>query len=461
VATAAANLDSFFPKAARLCKKIQVSYPQTYIVGGAVRNALLGLRSPDVDIATEATPDQLKSFLSDHGELFFDVGEKFGTVGVSGGIEVTTFRIDSAYGDARHPDSVAFVKDPKVDAGRRDFTVNAIFYDPTAKRLLDFYGGLRDVQKKVLRFVGDPAARIAEDPLRMLRAVRFAAALGFTVGRADAAAIRKHAALVAGVSGQRTFTELNKIMACGGYVRGISLLDSLGLLKQLLPEVARLKSVKQSRNYHAEGNVFIHTLAVLGNLQAAPTELRWAGLLHDVGKFGTQKNGTRDGRAHVSFHGHAQAGAEAVRGIASRLAFPADLRDHVVHLTAHHMDFTVLPNSMDSAARLRWAQDLLAESVIRLRTADSLGAIMTDGRGQVLPKDTSELERVLRQIKRDRRATSPDLVTGDDVMRVLGIRAGERVGKALRAVKLAQLEKKVSDRRTAISFLKELDIHRL
>ncbi len=459
--SSAANLDFAFPRASRLCKKIQRVYPQTYIVGGAVRDALLGVKSADVDIATEATPAQLKNLLAKLGESFYDVGEKFGTVGVQGGTEITTFRIDSQYGDARHPDSVKFVDTAEQDAARRDFTVNALYYDPGTKRLLDFYGGLRDLGKRVLRFVGKPTARIREDPLRMLRAVRFAATLGFTIGSADAAAVKKHAALIGQVPGQRIFLELNKIISSGSYLDGIKLLDKLGLLAAIFPEVERLKHVAQSRNYHAEGNVFKHTLAVLSQLKDAPPELRWAGFLHDLGKFGTGKKVVRNRRVHVSFYGHAHVGAGMVKGVAERLAFPAALRDDLVHLTSHHMDFTVTPTPADVESRLKWARDPRAESIVRLRIADSLGAKMTDTKGKFIPKDTSKLRAVIRQIRRDRKVISKEFVTGHDVMATLSIKPGERVGKILRAVALAQLDKKVGDRRSAMAFIKKLDIHRL
>ena len=400
---------------------MQRTYPKTYIVGGAVRDALLGLRASDIDVATEATPAQVKSFLSSVRAVgsgsFFDVGEKFGTVGTVVGrgirrqtVEITTLRTESGYADHRHPQNISFTKDLAADAGRRDFTVNAIYYDSSAKQLIDFYSGLGDAMAKRLRFVGEAAERITEDPLRVLRAVRIAATLDFSLAPQSVAAINTHKCLIASVSGQRIFAELNKIVTSDeGFKRGIALLLRLKMIEpRIFPEM------------HSPGAI----LAALKNFETEDVVLKWAMLFWAVGN---------------------------TRYVTERMGLPGGLRDEIVYLceavTGAAGDLTD-----DIESRYRRAGDPLSEQLLILTAAVS--------GSKLSPEQRKAIDRLLLQIPQDRAKISKAYVQGNDVMRLLGIKQGKLVGIVLEAIKFAQLDGRIKTRGQAISFVKKLDIHR-
>ena len=298
---------------------------QAYFAGGCVRDLLLGVAAKDFDVATSATPDVVM-------ELFaktFAVGAHFGVVLVCvevGGeeiaTEVATFRNDGAYSDGRRPDAVRFSTDAQEDVRRRDFTVNGMLLDPEVYEAagqfgagdagvatLDFVGGRRDLEAKLIRAIGDPARRFEEDKLRMLRAVRFAARLGFEIEAATAAAIRARAGEIGQVSCERIREELTRILTEGGAARGFELLYVLGLLAEVLPEVVKLRGVEQPPEFHPEGDVWVHTMLLLSKLKDAPAPLTatlaWGALLHDVGKPATFQHAAGD---RIRFNGHVEVG---------------------------------------------------------------------------------------------------------------------------------------------------------
>src|ERR1700733_305853 len=277
---------------------------QAYLVGGCVRDLLLGCPPKDFDIATDARPDRVSELF----ERTEQVGAHFGVVLVREGasqVEVATFRSDSSYSDGRRPDRVRFEAGPREDALRRDFTINALLLDPETGEVLDFTGGREDLRRRTIRAIGDPEQRFEEDHLRLLRAVRFAARLGFEIEPATMAALQRLHGLIVKVSAERIRDELARILTEGGARRGFELLDETGLLGDILPEVAAMKGVEQPPQFHPEGDVWTHTLLLLEKLRNPTVTLAMGALLHDVGKPPTFRVAER-----IRFDGHA---AEGVR----------------------------------------------------------------------------------------------------------------------------------------------------
>jgi len=341
---------------------------QAYFAGGCVRDLLLGLAPKDYDVATSATPDQIIALFPMPKP--FTVGAHFGVVlvcqnidGTEVATEVATFRHDGAYSDGRHPDAVRFSTDPREDVQRRDFTINGMLLDPVAyeasgdaaSATLDYVGGREDLARGVVRAIGDPKLRYAEDKLRMLRAVRFAARLNFQL---DVTGIRCKAADINQVSAERIRDELTRILTEGGASRGFELLYQLGLLARILPEVVRLRGVAQPPEFHPEGDVWIHTMLLLEKLQppacpplpsreasrtarsACSATLAWGALLHDIGKPATYQppNPAIPGD-RIRFNGHVEVGVRMAEDILARLRFSNDDTDQILALIKNHMRF--------------------------------------------------------------------------------------------------------------------------
>jgi poly(A) polymerase len=338
---------------------------QAYLAGGSVRDLLLGLVPKDYDVATSATPDQVIAlFLKT-----FAVGAHFGVIlvctspkelGAPGAspsgtrdedekdiaTEVATFRSDGAYSDGRRPDAVRFSTDPREDVLRRDFTINGMLLDPVKLEetgdlddsVLDFVGGRRDLDNKIVRAIGDPVLRYTEDKLRLLRAVRFAARLNFQL---DEAGIREKAAEITQVSAERIQAELTRILTEGGARRGFELLYQLGLLARILPEAVRMRGVAQPPQYHPEGDVWTHTMLLLEKLPAGcSATLAWGALLHDIGKPATYQppNPAIPGD-RIRFNGHVEVGVRIAEEILARLRFSNDDTAQIVALVKNHMRF--------------------------------------------------------------------------------------------------------------------------
>jgi tRNA nucleotidyltransferase/poly(A) polymerase len=309
---------------------------QAWMVGGCVRDLILGREPADYDIATDAKPEQLIEIFP-KAQL---VGAQFGVVLVEG-VEVATFRSDHSYVDGRHPEEVSFESDAKQDVLRRDFTINALLLDPglasspeLASKVVDYVGGLNDLSKGVVRAIGDPEQRFAEDHLRMLRAIRFAARFGFEIEPATMAAIQKLHGRIARVSPERIRDELVRILTEGAARRGLELLDASGLLSDILPEVSAMKGVEQPPQFHPEGDVWTHTLLMLEGLRAPTATLALGVLLHDVGKPGTFRIAER-----IRFDGHVELGEKIARDILARLRFSNAEIEQVIALVANHMRF--------------------------------------------------------------------------------------------------------------------------
>ena len=318
---------------------------EAFLVGGGVRDLLLGREPKDWDIATDAPPDRIEALFP----KTLPLGKAFGIIVVvpadGDPVEVATYRVDSPYADGRRPESVAFT-DAREDALRRDFTVNALFLDPTTGEIRDYVGGRADLEARLIRAIGDPAVRFAEDHLRMLRAIRFAATLGFAIDPATFAAIQRLAPQIARISAERIRDELFRLLTESQKAgEALQLLRASGLLKEILPEIDAMVGVEQPPEFHPEGDVFTHTRLMLDALPPnPPLRLALSVLLHDVGKPPTAQYATLpDGTQRWRFENHASIGADMARTILERLRAPNALVDDVCAIVGNHMRLADAP----------------------------------------------------------------------------------------------------------------------
>ncbi|MCA2967077.1 MAG: CCA tRNA nucleotidyltransferase [Acidobacteriaceae bacterium] len=416
---------------AEIIRVLRAAGHEAWLVGGCVRDLLLGLTPEDYDVATSARPEEIAGLFP----AARPVGAHFGVMLV-GEVEVATFRSDGVYADGRRPETVNYETNPSADARRRDFTINGLFLDPFSGEVLDFVGGREDLARRTVRAIGDAAVRFAEDHLRMLRAVRFAARLDFAIDGATLAAIDPGA--IRRIAVERVFAELNRILGEGGAARGMELLDRCGLLAELLPEVKAMQGVEQPADWHPEGDVWVHTLALLRHMGAAGPGLAWGGLLHDVGKPVTQTVTDR-----IRFNGHDRVGAEMAGRILRRLRAAGELIERVEYLVSCHMRFLELPK-MKPATLKRF---LRHEGFAELLELHRLDCLASSGR-----LGTYEYARAQWEGLRPEELRPAPLVTGRDVM-ALGVAPGPRIGELLRALEEEQLEGNLSTREEALAWL--------
>jgi poly(A) polymerase len=340
---------------------------QAYLVGGCVRDLLLGREPADYDVATDAKPDEVMRIFPEtyavgaqfgvvlvpvpdakHKSVIPSVGEPSHSEGSSESrnlllgrepkstVEVATFRCDVGYSDGRHPDEVRFSRDPREDVQRRDFSINGLLLDPIENKVLDYVGGQDDLKSKIIRAIGNPDIRFAEDKLRMLRAVRFAARFEYSIDSATLTSIQQLAPQIHQVSRERVRDELTRMLTEGHARRAFELLDETGLLPEALPEIAAMKGVEQPPEFHPEGDVFVHTLLMLEKLpQPCPAALGWGVLLHDVGKPPT----FRRAPDRIRFDEHARVGTKMAEAICRRLRFSNDETKQIAALVENHMRF--------------------------------------------------------------------------------------------------------------------------
>lgn len=413
--------------ATEIVRRLQTVGHSAYWVGGCVRDSLLGREPEDYDVATSARPEQIEALFP----RTIPVGRKFGVIIVLEGgheFQVATYRAEADYHDGRHPEKVTFT-DAQADASRRDFTVNGLFFDPVQKKLHDWVGGEADMSAKRLRTIGDPGERFAEDHLRLLRAVRFAAQLDFTIEPATLAAIRANAAKILTVSAERIREELIKLFRPPHAARGLELLRESGLLEHVLPEIAATVPCEQSPDYHPEGTVFNHIKLMLANLPAdAAPSLAWTALLHDVAKPVTATCDEKTGAIH--FYGHEKVGAEMAEALLQRLKFPRRQTEEIVAAVRHHMQFKDVKAMRKSTLR----RMLLRETFpleMALHRLDCLGSHRQLDHYEFMQEQAKELEH--------RPEIRPPLLTGDD-LKELGVEAGPKMGKLLAELREKQLQ---------------------
>ncbi len=409
---------------------------QALLAGGCVRDLALGRTPKDWDVATDAGPEQV-AVLFAHT---VPVGAQFGVSLVmldEGDYEVARFRSDGPYRDSRRPASVE-PADARADAARRDFTINGLFYDPDSGQLLDYVGGQQDLRAGVIRAIGDPAARFAEDHLRLLRAVRFAARLGFTIEPATWAALCARVESIASVSAERIRDELTLLLTEGGARCGLRLLDQSGLLQAVLPEVAAMRGVPQDAEFHPEGDVWTHVQLLFEHLDAPSAELAWSALLHDIGKPATMVRAER-----IRFHGHDAVGAKIAAAIGGRLRMSNEARRLICTLVADHMRISHV-RQMRPSTLVRLLREPHFSELLQLHRADCLAS-----HGQL---DLYEFcQQQLAALKKEH-LRPPALLTGNDLI-ALGFVPGPLFREILAAVEDAQLEGQLDNYYAALRFV--------
>lgn len=395
------------------------------VVGGSLRDLLLGQSINDWDLATDLTPDEMRRAFP----RTIEVGAKFGTllVPLSGKVyEVTTFRHDADYSDFRHPDHVEFTRNLEEDLARRDFTVNAMAWDPAEpEHLVDPYGGQEDLHDRILRAVGDPRERLSEDALRILRAVRLAAQLDFEIEDETFRAMGELAHLVDHLSGERIRDEINKLLQASEPSAGFVTFLRIGVLGRILPELAECDGVAQNR--HHAYDVFEHTMAAMDKSPRDNLIVRLATLFHDLGKPDTR----REEGDEVHFYGHQFISEKKADAIMRRLRYSNEQRQKVKHLVRHHM-FFYLPEWTDSAVR-RFIREIGTEAIpdlFALRKADTAGS--GKKRADAGRKLQELWERIGDVLAKDSAFSVKDLaIGGHDVMEALGLPPGPVIGRAL------------------------------
>jgi len=428
---------------------------QAYLAGGCVRDLLLKREPADYDIATDATPEQVMEIFPDT----YAVGAQFGVVLVplpdeqrkesgesaatkSQAVEVATFRSDLGYSDGRRPDEVRFSQDPREDVARRDFTINGMMLDPLSGEVLDFVGGRKDLEAGIIRAIGDPELRLAEDKLRMLRAVRFAARFEYQIEAETFAAIRHHAYEIQFVSRERVRDELTRMLTEGHGRRAFLLLDETGLLQEVLPEISIMKGVAQPPEFHPEGDVFVHTLLLLDNLpQPCPLTLAWGALLHDVGKPAT----FRVAPDRIRFDDHVDVGVKVAEEICRRLRFSNDDTKQILALVDNHMRFGHVSRMKESTLK-KFLRLPGFDEHLALHRADSLAS-----HGNLRTYDF--LRAKLAETPAEKIRPRP-LVNGDDLI-AAGYVPGPKFHEILEAVEDAQLEGRLLSHEDAMEFVKK------
>jgi poly(A) polymerase len=427
---------------------------QAYFAGGCVRDLLLDREPADYDVATSATPAQVMEVFPDT----YAVGAQFGVVLVplpqelrAGGtenatskaqaVEVATFRSDLGYSDGRRPDEVRFSQDPREDVARRDFTINGMMLDPVSGEVLDFVGGRRDLEVGVVRAIGDPERRFAEDKLRMLRAVRFAARFKYEIEAGTLAAIQRQAHEIQAVSRERVRDELTRMLTEGRARRAFLMLDETGLLKEVLPEITAMKGVEQPPEFHPEGDVFVHTLLLLENLpDPCPPTLAWGALLHDVGKPAT----FRVAPDRIRFDDHVDVGVKIAEEICGRLRLSNDHTKQVLALVDNHMRFSHATRMKESTLK-KFLRMPAFDEHLALHRADSLASHRNLSTYEFVRQKLTEIPpEKIRPVA---------LVTGDDLI-AAGYAPGPRFREILEAVEDAQLEGRLSSHDAALEFIK-------
>ncbi len=422
-----------------IVRRLREAGHESYLAGGCVRDMLLHTEPRDYDIATSARPEEVAKIFPDT----VPVGAQFGVmlVMIDGApFAVASFRHDGPYLDGRHPSHVRYGS-LREDVLRRDFTINGLVYDPLGDHVVDLVEGRRDLEARTIRAIGDPRSRFEEDRLRMIRAVRLAASLRFNVDKETLAVICELAPTMKQVSWERIGEEITRILTEGGAKRGFELLDQTGLLQVLLPEVAAMKGIEQSPDYHPEGDVFVHTLLLLGQLEAPTETLAYGCLLHDVAKpVCMRKEGAR-----ITFYGHMERGAEMAEAILQRLKRSRDTWERVSYLVRSHLRHTQAPNMRLSTLK----RFLGAEGIGELLELTRIDALAANG-------DLSHYhfcKQKLAELKEDDIHPEP-LVRGRDLIS-LGLAPGPVFRQILAQVEEAQLGGEIKSRQEAIEWIQK------
>jgi poly(A) polymerase len=430
--------------AEQICSVLGGAGYQAYLVGGCVRDILLGREPADYDVATDATPDRVEEIFPNS----LTVGAQFGVVVVIAEsseennlqVEVATFRSDVGYSDGRHPDAVLYTKSTEEDVKRRDFTINGLLLDPKTNEVLDYVGGRDDLDAGIIRAIGQPEARFREDKLRMLRAVRFAARFGYTIEPEAFRAIQRLAPEVVQVSAERLRDELTKLLTEGSARRGFEWLDETRLLPELLPEIAGMKGVEQPPQFHPEGDVWIHTRMMLEGLKPGCSHtLAWGVLLHDVGKPPTFAPPSGP-HGRIRFDRHVEVGTRMAEEICRRLRFSNADTEQIAALVANHLRFKDVPQ-MKLATLKRFARLDRFEEHLELHRLDCMCSHRNLENYEFMRRFLAETPQ--EQVHPDRLLTGEDLIS-------LGLRPGPKFKEILDRAEDAQLDGKIATHEEAL-----------
>jgi poly(A) polymerase len=425
-----------------ICERLQRNRHQALLVGGCVRDLLLGRDPADYDVATDATPVEVAGLFPES----VAVGAQFGVILIPKDglkVEVATFRSDMGYSDGRHPDSVVYSKTPQEDVQRRDFTINGLLMRHDTGEVLDFVGGQEDLRTRVIRAIGDPEHRFAEDKLRMMRAVRFAARFGFKIELATFRAVQRHVTEIQRVSSERLREELTKMLTEGTARRAFELMDEAGLLAQVLPEIAAMKGVEQPPEFHPEGDVWIHTRMMLEQLTkgASPT-LAWGVLLHDVGKPPTFQSAADTGD-RIRFNHHVDVGVRMAEAICRRLRFSNEETEQIAALVANHMRFGAV-EAMKKATLKRFVRLPQFEEHLELHRLDCLSSHKN--------LDSYEFVQHFLEETPPEQVRPERLLSGDDLL-AMGYHPGPQFARILRGVEDGQLEGQIKTKEEAKDYV--------
>lgn len=436
--------DARFARARSVVRTLHDAGHQALYAGGCVRDALLRRPVRDIDIATSATPEQVMALF----RRTVPIGRAFGVIQViqqGETFDVATFREDRGYSDGRRPDAVTYAG-AEEDARRRDFTINGMFYDPLQNRILDVVDGQRDIYREVVRTIGEARERFREDDLRMLRAVRFAAVLGFSLDADLEQAIQARAGQILRISPERITQEVTRILLeaprPGDALR---LMDRCGLLEPVLPEVKALQGVEQPPQFHPEGDVWTHTLMMLDRMTHRSPTLAYAVLLHDIGKPATAARTVEpDGSTRIRFNRHAAVGAEIAAALLQRFRLPTRQIQGIVHCVANHMRFMDVPRMREATLRrLVGARTFPVE--LELHRLDCLCSHGDLG--------TYHQVRAYAENLQDTPELPAPWVNGHDVM-AMGVSPGPAVGQWLEAAYDAQLDGRIDSREALLTWLR-------
>jgi len=421
-----------------ICDTLRRNGHQALLVGGCVRDLLLGREPVDYDVTTEATPDQVVALFSES----VAVGAQFGVILIPRDelkVEVATFRSDLGYSDGRHPDSVVYSKTPQEYVQRRDFTINGLLMRHDSGEVLDYVVGQADLKAKLIRAIGEPDRRFKEDKLRMMRAVRFAARFGFQIEVETLHAIRHHVAEIQQVSPERLRDELTKILTEGAARQAFELLDEAGLLEQVLPEIGAMKGVEQPPQFHPEGDVWIHTRMMLEGLPtgASPT-LAWGVLLHDVGKPPTFQSAAETGD-RIRFNHHVEVGVRMAEAICQRLRFSNEETEQILALVDNHMKFGAV-QEMRASTLKKFVRLPHFEEHLALHRLDCLSSHRQ--------LESYDFVRRFLEVTPPEQVRPVRLLNGDDLQE-MGFQPGPLFSQILQALEDAQLEGQIQTREEA------------
>ena len=427
-----------------ICEVLRRNGYQALLVGGCVRDLLLGREPADYDVTTNATPEEVMKLFPES----VAVGAQFGVMLIPRDgwkVEVAAFRSDVGYSDGRHPDRVVYSKTPEEDVQRRDFTINGLLMRHDTGEVLDFVGGRADLKAEIIRAIGEPSRRFTEDKLRMMRAVRFAARFGFEIEATTFRAIRRHAGEIQQVSPERLRDELTKLLTEGAARQGFELLEETWLLEQVLPEIASMKGVEQPPQYHPEGDVWMHTRMMLEGLPAgsSPT-LAWGVLLHDVGKPPTFRPASETGD-RIRFDGHVEVGVRMAEEICRRLRFSNEETEQILALVANHMRFKDV-ESMRTSTLKKFVRQPHFDEHLALHRLDSLSSNRHLEAYEFVQRFIAETPP--EQVRPER------LLTGDD-LQGMGFRPGPLFSEILGALEEVQLEGEIKSREEAEEYVQK------